>query len=101
MTSRGHDDCSSPGNSSTPRPTRGMTTNSRIHWTILLALLAGCGGDSEGSSVEPEAVALTGDWDIRIPAEELERGRLDASWQRVVQLDSAGITPGTVDNPEK
>lgn len=31
--------------------------------------------------------------DDALPPEELERGRLDPSWQRVVQLDTSGLAP--------
>jgi lipoprotein-anchoring transpeptidase ErfK/SrfK len=31
--------------------------------------------------------------DDTLPSEQLERGRLDMSWQRVVQIDTAGLAP--------
>ncbi|MEX2583561.1 MAG: L,D-transpeptidase [Gemmatimonadota bacterium] len=72
--------------------------------TFLIAVgVAACGGDSgdgDGAAVaaqsteEIEGVSV-GDWDARLAAEELERGRLDPAWQRVVQLDSFSVENST------
>lgn len=72
--------------------------------TLLLALLpliAACGDETPAASTAPheDAVDLT-DWDPRMAPEDLESGRSDASWQRVVQLDTAGLTRESVANPE-
>jgi lipoprotein-anchoring transpeptidase ErfK/SrfK len=67
-------------------------------WALLL-LTAGCDG-GEPDVVEPDRVALTSDWDARLAGDELERGRLDASWSRVVQLDTLGLHPDSTANQE-
>lgn len=67
-----------------------------------MALLTGCGGDSEGASEaanRPAGITMR-EWDARLAREELESGRMDAAWQRVVELDTAGLTPSTTPNSE-
>jgi lipoprotein-anchoring transpeptidase ErfK/SrfK len=72
----------------------------------LLLAVAGCDGsdpsiaESDPVAPEPDRVALTSDWDARLAREELERGRLDASWSRVVELDTLGIHPDSTANQE-
>lgn len=74
--------------------------------------LSGCGGDASEQSDGGEAnaaaaespggtgVAIYGDPRARIAQADLERGRMDPSWRRVVQLDTLpGGDTGT--NPEK
>lgn len=76
----------------------------RIYSAAAVAVLAltGCAGDDEPAETAqrpaapapadtappPSGAYVYGDPNIRLTAEELERGRLDASWRRVVQLDS-------------
>jgi lipoprotein-anchoring transpeptidase ErfK/SrfK len=78
-------------------------------------LLAACGGDDEAPSQQPEPQAPTQQqadaararavqvaWNRRMAAmtpQELERARMDMSWQDVVQLDPA--TGPDIPNPEK
>src|SRR5687768_13271469 len=81
-------------------------TNRWFSLACLGVVLLGC-GDGEDEDVaqaapaDEDAVALTGDWDSRIAAEELARGRLDHSWQRVVQLDTAGLGSQPASTEEK
>jgi lipoprotein-anchoring transpeptidase ErfK/SrfK len=77
-------------------------------------LLAACGGDEEAAPKQPEpnppaqdaaaarAQAVQVAWNRRMAAmsaEELNRARMDMSWQEVVQLDPA--TGPDIPNPEK
>ena len=78
-------------------------------------LLAACGGDDEAPEPRPEpqpptaqqqaaarAQAVRVAWNRRLAAmtpEELERARMDMSWQEVVQLDPT--TGPDIPNPEK
>jgi lipoprotein-anchoring transpeptidase ErfK/SrfK len=80
-----------------------------------LVLAAACGGDDEQAAPPPEPQAPTAQqaanararavqvaWNRRMAAmspEELERARMDMSWQEVVQLDAA--TGPDIPNPEK
>ncbi|CAN5573452.1 L,D-transpeptidase [soil metagenome] len=74
---------------------------------LVVALLAGslvaCGGESSEPAApadERTGTEASGYWEEdRLTAEELERGRLDGGWRRVVQLDTiAGVGAG--ENPE-
>ncbi len=47
-----------------------------------------------------ETIRLQGDWDARLDPEELERGRRDPSWTRVVELDTAGLAYSPAAEPE-
>lgn len=77
---------------------------------VAVLALTGCGGDDEPAERAQQPVAAApvdtapapsgayvyGDPNIRMTAEELERGRLDASWRQVVQFDSADLeTPAS------
>jgi lipoprotein-anchoring transpeptidase ErfK/SrfK len=78
-------------------------------------LLAACGGDDEAPAPRPEPQAPTQQqtaaararavqvaWNRRMAAmsaEEMERARMDMSWQDVVQLDP--VTGPDIPNPEK
>ena len=79
--------------------------NVRIPIAAFAALmLAACGGDRREERPEPRAEEPRGDgvlvaWDrraARMTAEELERARLDMSWQELVQLDAV---PGGPERP--
>jgi lipoprotein-anchoring transpeptidase ErfK/SrfK len=64
---------------------------------LAAAVLAGC-GDKKGRP-NPDAVYVN--WDGSEPTpEELERGRMDASWESVVQVDTTGRGV-PINNPEK
>lgn len=75
-------------------------------------LLAGCGGDADEAEKMPEPQAQapanpTGvavAWERQAPGmtpEEMERARLDMSWQELVQLDTTGSGAPARPNPEK
>lgn len=78
----------------------------------VLVAITGCdrgnepGGEAM-SPVEPEVgseqpgVALPVDWDARLAIDDLEHGRRDASWARVVDLDTLGLDRATAPNPEE
>jgi lipoprotein-anchoring transpeptidase ErfK/SrfK len=75
---------------------------SRLLMTVFaVTSLAACGGDGDAAAVgeRPEGVSLE-EWDARLAAADLESGRMDAAWQRVVELDTAGFTPSTTPNSE-
>ena len=80
-----------------------MRTSSLLILTQL-SLLSAC-GDSErdvsptATTEEPTGVVMT-DWDARLAQDELERARLDPSWQRVVQIDSLGPDARAGVNPQ-
>jgi lipoprotein-anchoring transpeptidase ErfK/SrfK len=81
-------------------------------WTVVCAVMLGaCGGDNAARSepvevqVQPAAerragAELAGLGYEQISREELERGRLDPGWRRVVQLDTTGLGAGAP-NPER
>lgn len=81
-----------------------MKTTLRYALLLPLALtIGGCSDDSEpptNNTTRSDAVTLTGDWDTRLTADDLEQGRGDPSWQQVVQLDTAGLERGTIANAE-
>lgn len=72
-------------------------------------LLAACGGDDEAEKrPEPQAQAPAGGvavaWERQAPGmtpEEMERARMDMSWQELVQLDTTGSGAPARANPEK
>jgi lipoprotein-anchoring transpeptidase ErfK/SrfK len=84
-----------------------MTQIRRIAPLGVLLLLGACGGDGTARG-EPGAPAtempagadLTGRGYERISAEELERGRRDPGWRRVVQLDTLAVEAGSP-SPER
>lgn len=80
---------------------------------VILGALSGtaCGGDDAAEGADPQARArpvyddslaatLRGRDDVRLPPEELARGRRGTGWQRVVQLDAATVAD-SARNPEK
>lgn len=84
----------------------------RNRTVLVLALLLGACAGEDGEPVEqararseqPAAertsgVTLVGRGSERLSREELERGRLDAGWKRVVQLDSMTVSDSS-NNPE-
>jgi len=98
----------------TPRNEKPMNTIRRSAALAALFLAASCGGDDEPEPrPEPRAPtrqdaaaararAVQVAWNRRLAAmtpEELERARMDMSWQEVVQLDPP--TGPEVPNPEK
>jgi lipoprotein-anchoring transpeptidase ErfK/SrfK len=64
---------------------------------IMTGALFGCGDEGSDAAVaaqpgqEQTGVSLA-EWDARLAAEEIERGRMDPTWRRVAQLDTAGIS---------
>lgn len=76
---------------------------------LAVLLLVACGDSDDASARDPRATEQTeeraagietyGDPRARIAPEELETGRMDPSWQRVVQLDSVP-NGDTTANPE-
>jgi lipoprotein-anchoring transpeptidase ErfK/SrfK len=67
--------------------------------TIGAALMAACGRDTGGEPTQVDDVSVRGNAG-RLTAEELEQGRLDMSWRRVVQIDTLTDENGDVENPE-
>lgn len=92
-----------------------MTIKVRYAALATLVLAAACGGDDEPAEQRPEpqqnteqqaaaarARAVQVAWNRRMAAmtpAEMERARMDMSWQEVVQLDAA--TGPDIPNPEK
>ncbi|HST60220.1 MAG TPA: L,D-transpeptidase [Longimicrobium sp.] len=92
-----------------------MITKVRSAALAALVLAAACGGDEEQAAPPPEPQAPTAQqaanararavqvaWNRRMAAmtpEEMNRARMDMSWQEVVQLDPA--TGPDIPNPEK
>ncbi len=81
----------------------------QIHSVALLLALAlgACRGDSEAASTaataEPAAepaAELYGVGYENVSADDLERGRFDTGWRRVVQIDTAGLDGAVGTNPE-
>jgi lipoprotein-anchoring transpeptidase ErfK/SrfK len=74
--------------------------------TLALALGA-CRGDSEAATAtdaEPangSAAELYGAGYQTLSADEIERGRHDAGWRRVVQIDTTGFGADSAANPEE
>lgn len=74
-------------------------------------VLAACGGDGDDKAEkmpEPQAPANNGGvavaWERKTPGmtpEEMERARMDMSWQELVQLDTTGSGAPARPNPEK
>jgi lipoprotein-anchoring transpeptidase ErfK/SrfK len=88
-----------------------MRNRSGLILTFVLAF-GGCGGaaDELGDSpvaVQPQGaeeraeVSLPSDWDARLEIDALERGRRDAAWTRVVNLDTVGYEGSQAANPEE
>jgi lipoprotein-anchoring transpeptidase ErfK/SrfK len=86
----------------------------RYAFTALAALsLAACGGDADDKAAkapEPQAQAPANPngvavaWERQAPGmtpEEMEKARLDMSWQELVQLDTTGSGAPARPNPEK
>jgi lipoprotein-anchoring transpeptidase ErfK/SrfK len=75
---------------------------------LLLALALGaCRGDSEAASAaataEPAAAPAAELYGVgyeNVSADDLERGRFDTGWRRVVQIDTAGFDGAADANPE-
>ena len=84
-----------------------MTSTRSALPLLLLALLAACAPDDTSPrfevATEPGARSdadLVGSGYARLSAEELERGRHDAGWRRVVELDTVGPAEAGPANPE-
>src|SRR5690606_41866111 len=82
---------------------------SRTPALLLLALLtSACIVDDDDESArrtsaqaDSARIAMTlGEADRALSPDELERGRMDASWREVVQLDSVGAS-ATAESPER
>jgi len=73
---------------------------------LFLSFAGGCGQNDAPpqepatEEVDPNAIALAGDWDARLPADALEQGRLDAAWTRAVSFDTTGLSTDTTFSPE-
>jgi lipoprotein-anchoring transpeptidase ErfK/SrfK len=80
----------------------------RYTWILapaLAALLAACGDDADPVTATPEPdrsgdARLVGTGYDRLSAEEMERGRFDAGWRRVVELDTVGVGEAGGSNTE-
>ncbi len=75
-----------------------------VVFTLLVGTVAACGGGTQEQPAAPaEERAVTepsGYWEEdRLSLEEIERGRLDPAWRRVVQLDTVAEVDSAV-NPE-
>lgn len=74
-----------------------MTISRRFTAAGALLFLAACGDRAEQRTVVPAATEQPGDAQLtgvgyeRLSPEELERGRYDTGWRRVVQLDTTGF----------
>ncbi len=56
--------------------------------------------ETQAVPVDADGIALTSDWDARLASDELESGRRDAAWSRVVELDTIGLHPDSTANQE-
>jgi lipoprotein-anchoring transpeptidase ErfK/SrfK len=77
---------------------RSVLTLAFIFW------FGGCAGAADelrDSAEERAEVSLPSDWDARLERDALERGRRDAAWTRVVNLDTLGIEGNQAANPEE
>jgi hypothetical protein len=73
---------------------------------VALVSMVGCereGGQAASAepATETPGATLSGDWDARLPAEELERMRLDGDWRRVVHLDTLALDGEEESHPEQ
>jgi len=85
----------------TTRGLNDMMNGKRILAVAGVISILGCGTESGGepaplqhevqveAAPEQAGIALAGDWDARLPDDEIERSRLDQGWQQVVEMDSA------------
>lgn len=81
-----------------------MKTTLRLLLLLSFApIFASCERDSaaEPDQIPEGAVDLTWARDPRLAVEVLESGRSDSTWQRVVELDTAGVTRRAVADPER
>jgi lipoprotein-anchoring transpeptidase ErfK/SrfK len=87
-----------------------MRNGTLIAITAVLST-AGCDSQGEGRTATPVELrtepayeqgdaALTGDWDARLALDDLDQGRRDAAWTRVIRLDTLGVEDDAEPNPE-
>jgi lipoprotein-anchoring transpeptidase ErfK/SrfK len=72
----------------------------RLFAIASVAALSACRGDGDATPVALEAAELSGVGYQTLSEEELERGRFDTDWRRVVQLDTLGLADDDSMNPE-
>jgi lipoprotein-anchoring transpeptidase ErfK/SrfK len=72
----------------------------RLFVIASVAALSACRGDGDANAVQIEAAELSGVGYQTLSEEEMERGRFNTDWRRVVQLDTIGLENADTTNPE-